>query len=166
MKWRGWFRRGGPREARARVAGSGDGLSLKEERAINLGLIRDLSGLLAAISAVMPEGAVLYLEGTSIAPEIRAFLEAHRAEESQRVVLGTSWPRPKTYHLPLTRSNLSQFRELAKKHSEPEICDHVVVYLGDEVLWYAYDAGSSYVYVSRDLPPGTVEGLRRSLGVA
>lgn len=160
-----WFRRRRAGEA-VSVAGSGEAISLGGERAINLGLIRDLYALLVAIDEVMPAGAVLYLEGTSIVPNIQAFLETHQAQESQLVVRGTLWPRPKTYHLPLTGSNLSQLRELAERHAEPEICDHLVVYRGDEVLVSAYDAGSSHVYVSRDLPPETVEGLRRRLGVA
>jgi hypothetical protein len=160
-----WLRRRGARESRRSVAGCGQGISLEEEQAINLGLIRDLYALLAAIDEVIPEGAVLYLEGTSIVPDIRAFLEAHPTEESEPVGRGTSWPRPKTYHLPLTGSNLSQLRELAERHAEPEICDHLVVYRGDQVLLSAYDAGSSHVYVSRDLPAETVEGLRRRLAV-
>ena len=107
---------------------------LQEEWGINLGLIRDLYALLAVIDEEMPEGAVLYLEGTSIDPEIGAFLEAHRAQESHPVVRGTLWPQPRSYHLPLSSSNLSQLRELAERHAEREICDHLVVYRGDQVL--------------------------------
>jgi hypothetical protein len=166
VTWREWFRRRGAGEARRGAARSGEGIPLQEERGINLGLIRDLYALLAVIDEEMPEGAVLYLEGTSIDPEIGAFLEAHRAQESHLVVRGTLWPQPRSYHLPLSGSNLSQLRELAERHAEREICDHLVVYRGDQVLLSGYDAGSSHVYVSRDFPPETVEGLRRRLGVA
>ncbi|MGH2573736.1 MAG: hypothetical protein ACRDGU_09730 [Actinomycetota bacterium] len=164
MKWHQWFRRRGAGEALGGLARSGEGISLEEERAIDLGLVRDLYALLAAIEELQEE-AVLYLEGTSIVSDIRAFLEAQGAEESQPVGRGTSWPRPKIYHLPLTRSNLRQLRELAEGHAEPEICDHLVVYSGNQILLSAYDAGSSHVYVSRDLSPAMVERIRRRLGV-
>lgn len=164
MRWREWFRHRDAEQGRRRGPRSGAGISLDEERAVDLGLVRDLYALLAAIDEAMPEGAVLYLEGTSIVPEIRGFLEAHSAEETQPVVRGTLWPRPKSYHLPLS-GNLRQFGELAERYAAPEICDHLVVYRGDQVLLFAHDAGSGHVYVSRDLPSETVEGLRRRLGV-
>jgi hypothetical protein len=143
------------------VAGFGEGISLEQERAIDLGLVRDLYALLAAIDELMPEGAVLYVEGTNIAPDVARLLEAHPAEESRPVVRGTIWPRPRAYHLPIAGSNVGRLRSLAESHAEPEICDHLVVYSGDRVLLSAYDAGSSHAYVSADLPPETVERLRR-----
>jgi hypothetical protein len=166
VSWREWLRRLGSGEARGSAAGSRKGIPLQVERPISLGPIRDLYALLATIDDVMPAESVLYLEGTSIVPEIRAFLQSHGAEKTQSVARGTLWPRPRSYHLPLSGSNLSQLRQLAARHAEPEICDHLVVYQADQVLLSAYDAGSSHVYVSRDLLPETVEALRRRLGVA
>jgi hypothetical protein len=142
--------------------GRAQGLALDEERALDLGRVRDLYALLAAVE-VLPEGSVLYVEGTR-APDIAAFLASHLSAERQLIRRGTVWPRPKIFHLPITPSNLQQFRELADRHAEPEICDHLVVYRGDQVYLAAYDAGFGHVYVSRDLPPETIENLRDRLG--
>jgi len=114
----------------------------------------------------MPTEAVLYLEGTNMAPDVRAFLDARRAEEIRPVMRGTIWPRPAKYHMPLVGSNLAVLRELAERHAEPEVCDHLVVYRGDQVLLQAHDAGASHVYVSDDLPEAVVHALRSRLGSA
>lgn len=141
----------------------GQGISLEEDRAVGLGPVRDLHKLLEAIQ-VMPKGSVLYLEGTGMAHDIVGFLASHLSAVRRPVEPGTFWPRPKMYHLPITRSNLEQLRELADRHAEHEICDHLVVYRGDQVLLAAYDAGFGPVYVSCDLPSETIEDLRSRLG--
>ena len=166
MTWRARFRRSGARKTHGSVAGSGEGISLETKRVVDLGPVRDLYALLEAIDRAMADGDVLYVEGTNIGPEIRAFLEANAAEEARPIARGTLLPRPTSYHLSLSGPTLGELRELAQGRAEPEICDHLVVYRGDEVILSAYDAGSGHVYVSVDLPAETVEGLRRGLGMA
>ena len=70
------------------------------------------------------------------------------------------------FHLPLSGTNLGDLRELAERHAEPEVCDHLVVYREGEVLLWAHDAGSGDVMVSRKLPDEAVSGLEDSLGSA
>ena len=137
-------------------------LSLDEKDAVDIGYVGDLHRLLAAIEATMPEEAVLYVEGTSISDDIKAFLDANRANEAREVERGTAWPRPATYHLPATRKNLTELRELAEQHAGPEVCNHLVVYHDDRVLVAAYDAGEDNVYVHRDLRDEILTRLRRA----
>jgi hypothetical protein len=137
----------------------------EHEQTVELGRGDDLYRLLAALGELAGDDTVLYLEGNHIAPDVRAFLEARPATASTPVKRGTIWPRPKSFHLPLTRANLAGLRELAENHAEPEICDHLVVYRGDRLLLEAYDAGNNTVWVATDLPPDTLAGLRRALGL-
>jgi hypothetical protein len=120
--------------------------------------------LLAAVDDAMPKDAVLYLEGGSIAPEIAAFLAARPALEPREVARGTIWPTARTFHVPLTA--LPEVRALAERHAAPEVCDHLVVYRGDEWLLWAHDAGYGYVQLARSLPVETVERFRLALGDA
>lgn len=88
-----------------------------------------------------PEGGILYLEGTTIAPNVAEFLEQSQAEGAMPVAKGTPWPKPRMFHLPITDANIRRLTEMEREHAAPEICDHLVVYREGEVLLTAYDAG-------------------------
>jgi hypothetical protein len=153
-----------PRDTSGRrlsTAGHEEGLFLPEDEAEDLGRIRDLGAILEGIGRLIPEGGTLYLEGTSIAPDVAEFLERNQAERTVPVAKGTIWPKPRTFHIPLTGTNILQLAEMERQHAAPEICDHLVVYRDEEVLLTAYDAGSGSVYLSQRLPQGQLEELRR-----
>jgi hypothetical protein len=159
----GWLSewRARARQRRADLA-PGEGISLHVEEAINLGRAGDLDALLHAIEA-LPDDAVLYVEGTSIAPDIEEFLRAHAIQSTTIITRGTAWPRSTTLHVRLDPGLVARLRELAERHAGPEICDHLVVYRDDDVLLSAYDAGSETVWVRRDLPAEVVARLRDRL---
>jgi hypothetical protein len=141
-------------------------LILKEADALQIGYVTDLYKLLRAIDEAMPKDALLYLEGTAIAPDVASFLESRAAQDRREIKANTLWPKPKVFHIPLTGDNLTEFRNLAEKHAEPEVADHLVVYRGEDVLLWAHDAGYGYVYVARELSESIVEALRDALGDA
>lgn len=142
-----------------------EGIVLDEADAVNLGHVDDLYALLRAIDEAMPPDSILYVEGTSITPDVRQYLAARQADERVKVSKGTVWPKPVTYHLPLVGDNLSRLRALAERHAEPEICDHLVVYKNGRVLLTAYDAGADEVWLRRDLPADTLRRFREVLAV-
>jgi len=82
-------------------------LQLRDENAFEVGYVSDFYALLRAIDEAFPKEAVLYVEGTSIAPEISAFLRAHEATERRAVAPNTWFPKPSVFHLPL--ANLENF---------------------------------------------------------
>jgi hypothetical protein len=141
----------------------GEGISLREEDAVNLGYVDDLHALLRALEEAMPDDAVLYVEGTSIVSAIEELLQVHAIEPVAHVTRGTIWPRPRRFHVPTNRVLLGRLRELADRHAAPEVCDHLVVYRGDEVLLSAYDAGTETVWVRRDFPEEALARLRTLL---
>ena len=141
-------------------------LCLKDDDALVVGYVKDFYALLRAIDEVMPEGAVLCLEGTSIVDEVAAFLDTRQPVDPPAVEANTLWPKPRLFHLPLSGTNLAELRALAEHHAEPEVADHLVVYRDRDVLLWAHDAGAGYVTASRFLPEETVERFRSSLGGA
>lgn len=141
-------------------------LSLSDDDALVVGYVKDFYELLRAIDEVMPKDAVLYLEGTSIVPEVAAFLDTRQPVDRPRIEPNTLWPKPRFYHLPLAGTNLSDLRALAERYAEPEVADHLVVYRDLDVLLWAHDAGDGYVALSRSLPDETIERFRDSLGGA
>jgi hypothetical protein len=141
-------------------------LRFPRDGALELGRVSGLHELLAAISAALPRDAVLYLEGTSFAPEVAQFLEAREPDETPKVERGTIWPRPRGFHLPLSGGGLEQLRVLAPRHAGPEVAHHLVVYRGGDVLLWAHDAGGGDVLLSRSLPAETVAAFVEALGGA
>jgi hypothetical protein len=143
-----------------------EGLRFLDDESVTIGYVTDLYALLRALDETMPQDSILYVEGTSIVPEIRNFLSSRQSPVSREIAPGTLWPKPETFHLPLVGTNLAELRALAQRHAEPEVTDHLAVYRGDDLLLLAYDAGDGEVEVARALPAQTVERLRLALGEA
>ena len=141
-------------------------LILSDADALEVGYVTDLYALLRAIDEAMPKDAVLYVEATAIAPDVASFLGTRTAQDRRQITPNTLWPKPKVFHLPLTGKNLAEFRNLAEKHAEPEVADHLVVYRGEDVLLWAHDAGDGYVDVARGLSEPILEAFRDALGDA
>ena len=142
-----------------------DLLTYDHEDMVDIGYVGDFYALLEAMK-VMPKTAVLCLEGTAIAPDIAAYVQARQPPDPPNIDPDTIWPTPAFFHLPLTDGNLQGLSELAAQHAEPEVADHFVVYDGTWVLLWAHDAGFDQVRVSRRLPELTVAELKSELGNA
>jgi hypothetical protein len=140
----------------------GDGISLRVSQAVEIGYVSDLTKLFDALTG-LPEGSTIYLEGTSFAPEVTAWLESASVPTGTLVTRGTIWPKPTAYDIPATPQNLSTLARLSERHAEPEMCDHLVVFRGDQVLVSAYDAGYDTVFAQRDLPADVIERLRQAV---
>ena len=141
-------------------------LVLDENDAVTIGYVTNFYTLLRAIDEAMPKYAVLYLEGTAVAPDVASFLESRRAPNPRQISPNTLWPKPKAFHLPLAGDNLAELRKLAAQHAPPEVADHLVVYYNEAVYLWAHDAGYGYVDVARYLSESIIESLRNALGDA
>jgi hypothetical protein len=134
------------------------GIGLDLADAVDLGSVRDIAALARAIGA-LPDESTVYLEGNSMAEEVRAVVERFAVESSTTVQRGTIWPKPRIYHVPAGPEFLSALEDLAQRHAIPEIGDHLIVYAGEQVLLSAYDLGDR-VYVWRRLSPAVVDEVR------
>lgn len=100
---------------------------------------RGFAEMLVFLNLLCPDDAIFYVEGTSIARDVQAFLAAHRAPHPARLVIGTLWPRPQAFHVPFSPETIVDLRVLAERHAQPELCDHFHVYRGETVLLEAHD---------------------------
>jgi hypothetical protein len=140
-------------------------LDLRAEAAVDLGYATDFHILLRAIDEVMPEDAVLCLEGTATAPAVAAFLREREPAVTPAMAPNSHAPTA-IFHLPLGDGNLAALRLLAEDHPSPEIASHLAVYRGREVLLWAHDAGDGSVLLARSLPEETIERFRSALGAS
>jgi hypothetical protein len=94
---------------------------------------------------------VLYLEDVCSAEGV-ALASRHRIEPKLKLALGTLWPRPNCFHLPLTRTTANELAEFAEHHATPEIGVHIHAYHCDQVLLEWHDAFGQPLRLSTALP--------------
>jgi len=102
---------------------------------------REFESFFRHLDQLLPAtAAIVYLEGPSIAADVRSFLEEHSVEPWHEVYPGTVWPKPSVFHLPASLEILRGLAELASHHAYPEIADHCHVYTRDGMILQWYDA--------------------------
>lgn len=116
--------------------------------------LADPSAFFRALPKLVPDDAILFLEGGAHPPRLAAFLQERQLWPALRPALGTIWPRQPTVALPTTTGFLSALAEQTDGCAVPEICSHLHVYRGEQVLLEGYDAFNNAFYVSQVLPEG------------
>lgn len=134
------------------------GISLDERNCWRIDLKKsDISLFIREMGILFPRASVVYLEGTAIDPDIQEYLRSIRAEKTTKLEMGTIWPRPRVFHIPLFDEHLQKLAEFTDTHAMPEVCDHLHVYKDDEVLLQGHDIWDKIVYVSNRIDEGLIK---------
>src|ERR1019366_8897622 len=113
---------------------------------------KHLPGFFRALPSLLPEGSVLYLEGTSrSARDLITFLQSHAAIGISKVALGTIWPRPRCAHASITSESMLELACLSERLVVPEVCSHLHAYKDGRILLEWYDAFSDPVLIACDV---------------
>ena len=99
------------------------------------------------LMAALPDATTLFVEGTSVARDVDDFLTSAAEPGNYLPARQTIWPRPKQYRLRCDGPMLAALADLAERHAEPEVLDHLFVYNGSQVLLEFPDA-----FAGRDCP--------------
>jgi hypothetical protein len=143
------------------------GIALGRDATWEVSPARDFPSLLRALPLLVPNDAVLYLEGASPPQDIKVFLDAHCVPERAHVAMGTIWPKPQTFHLPASTENLTGLAALAEKCAAMQIAVHLHVYSQSGVLLEWYDAfWKDPFYLSGAIPEDRVRTFSSALGLA
>jgi hypothetical protein len=143
------------------------GIVLGQDAAWEVSTARDFPSLLRALPLLLPNDAILYLEGGSPPQEIKAFLDTRCVPERLHLAMGTIWPRPETFHLPATTENLTELASLAEKCSAMQVAVHLHVYAQDRVLLEWYDAfWKDPFYLSGAVAEDRVRAFSSALGLS
>lgn len=121
------------------------------------------SHFLKGLGPLFSPEETLYLEGCSIHPKVRAFLEAHAAPSPVKVALGSSWPRPLTFHMALEPVAVEELFVLALRYTVNDFCDRVHVYRGNEVLLDGHDILDQQCKVTLKIDSGKLKKFCRKL---
>ena len=123
------------------VSDKGEGISLGEKTCWVIQGLSDYELFFRNLERLLPEsGAIIYLEGVAISPDVLKFLEEHSVPALQEVLRGTIWPKPSIFHLPASPEVLSCLADFASRHAYPEIADHCHVYSKGGMILQWYDA--------------------------
>ena len=113
----------------------------------------------------LPLSTYLCFEGTSVAPDVRALLEANAVAPAMNITRGTLWPEPNVFHVLATERLLRTLATLARHLAEPEICDHFHAYKDGRLVLQWYDAFSDPLLVNETVVEATGQAFCSRLGV-
>jgi hypothetical protein len=123
----------------------------------------DFYEFLRHLPGFAPNGSVLCLEGVSDR-DIEAYLLERPAAHENRTDQGFWKLRPKIFYTPITEENLRGFAAVSERYAEPEICDHVCVYLGDRIVLSWHDLPFDPLYVAQETDEGALQRFCKALG--
>jgi hypothetical protein len=110
-------------------------------------------------------GTALFLEGSSQPPAVREVLAKQCLPGPYLAERQTSWRPPDQWRLSLGAEALSDLATLASSHAEPELADHVFIYVGDVPLleWPDAFAPDSPILISASVVEHVVAALANRL---
>jgi hypothetical protein len=127
--------------------------------------LRDTTVFFRHVSAILGPDAALVLEESSMARDVRSFVEAHSAKPLGRIRPGTLWPRSRWHWLPTSSEVLDGLARLSERHAEPEMCDHLYA-VSDGCLVVAWhDAFDGPLVVSSGISEERVRHFGRAVGI-
>jgi hypothetical protein len=127
--------------------------------------IRSAEEFFLALSEVLPLPVRLCFEGTSICSEVQALLVSNGVAPTLSIPPGTIRPKPDVFHVQATEQVLQQLAVLARRHAEPEFCDHFHAYSDSQGLMQWYDAFDLPLLVSETISETNVRAFCGRLGV-
>ena len=122
-------------------------------------------GFFRELPNLVPAGSILYIENTGFWADVAQYLGGHAiAQPERKIERGTILPRPKYFHVPITAAVMSGLAEIAGRHAEPEVADHMVAYQQPGILLEWYDAGFDPIFVSKDIAEASVAAFCAKIG--
>jgi hypothetical protein len=126
----------------------------------------DYPTLFRALVDVLPSSSILYFEGGRPHGAMMSFLVANVAGAHGAITAATLWPKPSTYHVPATTTNLLALATLAESCAEPEVALHFHVYDRDRMLLQWFDAFHGPMMLAPEFPRSLVESLASTLAMS
>jgi hypothetical protein len=141
---------------------------LEESQCWKISGVRTAEIFFRTVSLLVPDATHMFLEG-SPAPDVEAVLANAAADADYAAPAGTiwSWPRKnQRFSVRASPELFARLAEAASNHAEPEICDHVHFYRGQEALAQWFDAFSDPLLVSKSVARERVERFVAAVGGA
>lgn len=141
---------------------------LDESQCWKISGVRTAVDFFRAVSLLVPDATHMFLEG-SPDPDIEALLADAADDADYAAPVGTIWSWPGKNRRFTVRASPELFARLSSaslSHAEPEICDHIHFYRGQEALVQWFDAFSEPLFVSKSVERERVERFASAVGGA
>ena len=140
------------------------GIRLLDAEPWSVSPTKDVECFLRALPPLMPSGSVVYFEDTA-EPHVRQYLQSVSVPSQVRVAVGTIWPRPDGYHVPLTAETMEALAAFLEENPAGFVSAHCHVYRDGVVLLEWHDAFSNVpMYISRTIGADAVARFAQTLG--
>lgn len=140
------------------------GIRLEEAEPWKVTPTRDVERFLRALPLLVPQGSIIYFEGTG-EPHVREHLGRISIPPQAQVALGTIWPRPDTYHVAVSQDSMEDLATFLDKEPAGVFCAHCHVYRDGAILVGWHDAFmDDPMYVSRTVSEDLVREFAARLG--
>jgi len=139
---------------------------LDESRCWKVSGVRTAEDFFRAVSLLVPDATHMFLEGSPV-PDIEAVLADAADDTGYTAPVGTIWSWPgknRRFSVRASPELLLRLSEASSNHSEPEICDHVHLYRGEEALVQWFDAFSDPILISKSVTRERVERFASAVG--
>jgi hypothetical protein len=109
------------------------------------GLERELYGtappgdVLRTIASLPPPHSILFLEGSSIAPDVSARYGQLQVKPKRRIPSDYGSDRPPSYHLPATYEVINEVAALLDRRDSSEVADQLKLYDSHGILFTWHD---------------------------
>ena len=123
----------------------------------------DFTEFICELSEFVPAGSVLRLEGGDAA-DVEQYLQARPGPIENDTKQGFLNLRPKVFFMPITRENLRGLGDLAEVHNVLEVCSHLCVYDGEEIILSWHDLPSDPIYVASAIDEAALRKFCQALG--
>ena len=141
-----------------------DGIRLSDQEPWCVSPTKDVPRFLRALPLLMPSGSVAYFEDTA-EPHVARYLRSVSVPAQARMAMGTIWPRPDCYHVPLTAGTMESLAAFLEQNPAGFFCTHCHVYRDDVVLLQWHDAFTNVpMYISRTISADAVAMFAQALG--
>lgn len=140
------------------------GIRLTDPEPWCVGATKDVERFVRALPSLVPADSIVYFEDTA-EPHVKRYLESVSIPSQARVAIGTIWPRPDCYHVPLTPETMEALAAFLDETPAGYFCSHCHVYRGDVVLLQWHDAFTNVpMYISRTIDREAVAAFAARLG--
>jgi hypothetical protein len=144
--------------------GEQGGIRLADSNPWRVDPTKDVERFIRALPALVPDGAIAYFEGTGES-HVEEYLLRVSVPARAKVAVGTIWPRPDCYHVPLTAETMEALARFLEQNPTGYFCTHCHVYLDGQVLLEWHDAFfDDPLYVSHTISRDAVERFAQALG--
>lgn len=124
---------------------------------------RDYALFFSNLPTYFKSGAYLYLEDPSTRGRMGEILARYKESHPLRIAHDTIWPKTNGYHLPISELICAQLAEAQMNLAAPEVCAHLKVHDGAQLLVVWHDFPDNFLRVSTAVREEVVKRIAHDL---